>query len=109
MTFTTEPLAAFSSSISPRAIMIGAKKLTRNTWRPGVDVGIDRAQPCAAFGLGRDRGVVDQRMQLAAVEPRADFLDRARGVGVVGEVDLDVVLGPGVPRAFFRERDAANR
>ena len=32
MTFTTDPFAAFSSSISPRASMIGAMKLTRNTF-----------------------------------------------------------------------------
>jgi hypothetical protein len=31
VTFTTDPLAAFNSSISPRASAIGAKKLTLNT------------------------------------------------------------------------------
>jgi hypothetical protein len=35
VTFTTEPLAAFNSSINPRAIMIGAKKLT---WKTCVQV-----------------------------------------------------------------------
>ena len=76
---------------------------------PGLDVGIDRAEPAAAFRLRRDRGIVDQRVQLAAFQPLADFRDRARGVGVVGEVDLDVILRPGAPRAVFRETDAANR
>jgi hypothetical protein len=33
VTFTTEPLTAFSSFTSPRANMIGAKKFTWNTWR----------------------------------------------------------------------------
>jgi hypothetical protein len=32
VTFTTEPLTALSSFISPRASMIGAKKFTWNTW-----------------------------------------------------------------------------
>ena len=36
-------------------------------------------------------------MQRAALEPPADFADRACRVGVVGEVDLDVILRPGVP------------
>ena len=31
VTFTTDPFTDFNSSIRPRAIMIGAKKLTRNT------------------------------------------------------------------------------
>ena len=106
---TTEPLAAFNSSISPRAIMIGAKKLTRKTWlqvSTSVSIG---AEPRAACALRRNRGVVDQRMQRAALEPLADFADRARGVVVVGEVDLDVILGAGVPRAILRETDAASR
>ena len=71
---------------------------------PGVDVGIDRAEPSAALGLRRDRGVVDQSVQRAAFQPLADFRNRPRGVGVVGEVDLDVVLGSRVPRAVFRKR-----
>ena len=73
-----------------------------------MSVSID-AEPRAAFGLRRNRGVVDQRVQLAAFQPLADFRDRPRGVGMVGEVDLDVILRAGVPRAVFRERDAANR
>ena len=76
---------------------------------PGVDVGIDRAEPAAAFGLRRDRGVVDQRVQLAAFQPLADFRNRARGVGVVGEVDLDVILRARRPTGILPETDAANR
>jgi hypothetical protein len=32
VTLTTDPFTAFNSLISPRAIMMGAKKLTRKTW-----------------------------------------------------------------------------
>ena len=72
--------------------MIGAKKLTRNTWlQVSMSVSIG-AEPRAAVGLRRDRGVVDQRVQLVVLQPLADFRNRARGVGVVGEVDLDVIL-----------------
>src|SRR5207302_6421457 len=70
---------------------------------PGVDIGIDRAEPPAASRLRRNRGVVDQRMQRAAFQPLADFRNRPRGVGVVGKVDLDMILWPGVPWAVFRE------
>src|SRR3984957_20961648 len=70
---------------------------------PGVDVGIDRAKPRAAFGLWRNRGVVDQRMQHAAFQALANFRDRARGIGVVGKVALDMILRACAPRAFFRE------
>ncbi len=76
---------------------------------PGVDIGIDRAEPAAVRGFGRNRGVVDQRVQLAAFQPSADFRNRPRGVGMIGQIDLDVILRPGAPRANFRERDAANR
>src|SRR5436853_46501 len=44
------------------------------------------------------------RTPCAALQPLADFRDSARGVRVVGEIDLDVILGTGVPRAVFRER-----
>ena len=84
--------------------MIGAKKLTRNTWLQvsmSVSIVPSREPP---FALRRNRGVVDQRMQRAALEPLADFADRARGVGVIGKIDLDVILGAGVPWAIFRER-----
>ena len=68
---------------------------------PGVDIGIDRAEPFAPCGLRRDGGVVDECVQHAALQPPSYFRNRARGVVVVGEVDLDVILRAGVPRAVF--------
>ena len=52
MTLTTEPLAAFNSSSNPRAIMIGAKKLTRNTWlQVSTSVSIEPSRlPPSALG-----------------------------------------------------------
>ena len=73
---------------------------------PDVDVGVDRAHARAAVGLRRDRGVVDERVQLAVFEAALDLGDRVRGVRDVAEVDLDVILGPGFPRTVFRERMA---
>ncbi len=73
---------------------------------PDLDCGIERAHALAALGLGRDGGVVDQRVQLVAVQAALDFLDRLQGLGLVGEIDLDVVLGSCVPRAILRERVA---
>src|SRR5207302_7842199 len=55
---------------------------------------------------GRDRGIVDQRMQFAMVEPLLDLLDRGQRLVGVGEVDLDVILRPHFPRAVLRERMA---
>ena len=54
--------------------MIGAKKFTWNTCCQASHVGLDRAEPRAALGLRRDRGIVDQRVQLAAFEPLLDLL-----------------------------------
>src|SRR5436190_18462147 len=71
---------------------------------PGIDVGVDRAEPGAAIGLWRNSGVVNQRVQRAALQTLPDFLDGPRGVAVVGKVDLNVILRPRTPRAFFRER-----
>src|SRR6478752_6827892 len=67
VTFTTEPFAAFNSSISPRAIMIGAKKLTRNTWlQVSTSVSMEPSRPPpAAFGE------VDLDVILGARTPRA--------------------------------------
>src|SRR5271155_1745049 len=45
-------------------------------------------------------------MQLAAFQPFADFRNRPRGVVMVGEVDLDVILRSGAPRTFLRKRMA---
>jgi hypothetical protein len=61
---------------------------------PIVARGVDRAEPLTAVRLGRDGGVVDQRMQLA-VEPPLDLVDRRVGVLGVREVDLDVILRAG--------------
>src|ERR1700722_10717916 len=73
---------------------------------PGLDVGIDRAEPAAAFRLRRYRSIVDQCMQHAAFEALADFRDCPRGIVVVGKVDLDVIFRAGVPRTIFRKRMA---
>jgi len=54
---------------------------------PGVDVGIDGAEPAAACGLRGNRGVVDQRVQRAAFQPLADLRDRAGGVA--GTISFD--------------------
>ena len=109
MTFTTEPLTAFSSFDQPARQHDRREEIHLEHLVPDVDRGIERAEPLAAVGLGRDRGVVDQRVQLVAVEPALDLLDRFQRVGLVGEIDLDVVLGAGVPRAVLRERDGASR
>src|ERR1700730_13166544 len=42
-------------------------------------------------------------MQFAAFQPFADFRNRPRGVVMVGEVDLDVILRSGAPRTFLRK------
>ena len=68
---------------------------------PGIDVGIDRAEPAAGLGFGRDGGVVDQRVQRAVFQPLADFRNPPRGVGMIGKIDLDVILGPGSPWALL--------
>ena len=70
---------------------------------PHLARGVDRVEPLAAFGLGRDRGVVDQRMQLAVIEPRLDQGNRRIGARGVGEIDLDVILRSHLPRAVFRK------
>ena len=71
--------------------------------------GVDRAEPLAAFGLGRDRGIVDQRVQLAVVEPPLDLGDRRIGVAGIGEIDLDVILRAPSPTGSFPGMDGASR
>jgi hypothetical protein len=107
VTLTTEPLAAFSSSISPRASMIGAKKLTWNTWlQVSMSVSIEpsRLPPPAAFG--EIAALLTSACSSPPSSRSLDLGDRARGVGVVGEVDLDVILRSHLPRAVLRKRMA---
>src|SRR5947207_9711632 len=70
---------------------------------PGGDIGVHGTESGAVVGLRRNRGVVDQRMQFTVFQPLPYFRNRARGVVVVGEVDLDVILGACAPRALFGE------
>src|SRR5690606_18063547 len=67
---------------------------------------IDRVHALAVAELGRDGGIVDQRMQLAALpfEAMTDFSDGDADVFLVGEVHLDVVFRSGRPWAVFGER-----
>ena len=69
----------------------------RRRTRPAAHARADRA-------LGRDAGVVHQRVELAAGQPLAHLAHRAQRVLRIGEVDLDVVLRPRGPRAILRER-----
>src|ERR1043166_1905570 len=43
-------------------------------------------------------------MKLAAFEPPLDLRNRRKRVLLVREIDLDVILRPGLPRAFLRKR-----
>src|SRR5580704_4342107 len=70
---------------------------------PVVARGLERTKPLAPGGLWRDRGIVDQRMQLA-IEAPLGFRDCRRGVFGIGQIDLNVVFGAGFPRAIFRKR-----
>jgi hypothetical protein len=71
---------------------------------PYVGGCVERAESLAAVGLGRDSGIVVQRMQLVTIEPALDLGDRLGGIAFVSEVDLDVILRSGLPRAILRER-----
>src|SRR5262245_42378089 len=70
---------------------------------PVVLGGVERAQALAAFGLGRDRRVVDERVQLMTVEPALGLGNRIQCAGFVGEIDLDVVFGASLPRTILGE------
>src|SRR3954453_15127700 len=65
---------------------------------------VDRVHATVAIlELGRNAGVVDQRVQLAAMrfQPMADFRDRNTDIFLIGEVDLDVVFRPCRPWAIL--------
>ena len=70
---------------------------------PVLARGLDRRQPFAARGLGRDRRIVDESVQFA-VQPVFGFDDRRLGIGRIGEVDLNVILRSRFPRTVFRKR-----
>src|SRR6185503_161635 len=71
---------------------------------PEVERRVDGAHAAAGLVLGRDRGVVDQRVEPAAADAVANLLDAAGDIGRFGEVDLDVVLVAARPRAERAER-----
>ena len=103
MTFTTAPLALAQLVHQAARQHDRREEVHLKHVVPDLARGVDRAEPLAAFGLGRDRGVVDQRMQLAVVEPVLDLGDRRIGARGVGEIDLDVILRAHLPRAVFRK------
>src|SRR5689334_16056144 len=69
--------------------MIGAKKLTWKIW-------------CQS---SREVSIESRRLQLA-VQAALGLGNRLVGVGRIGEIDLDVILGAGLPRTVFRKRMA---
>src|SRR4030095_17088685 len=54
--------------------------------------------------LGRDRGIVHQRIEPSATQAVADVFDTAADVARIGKVDLHVVLVAAWPRAERAER-----
>ena len=68
---------------------------------PDVDRGVDGGQALSSFGLGRDRCIVHERVELLGVEPLFDLGDRSKGPLRVREVDLNVVFRPHFPRAVL--------
>src|SRR5262249_15236030 len=70
---------------------------------PNIERCLDRAHARAAVHLRRDGGIVDERVQLAVGKPALDLGNGDGGVVRICEIDLDVVLGPGLPRALLRE------
>ena len=66
-------------------------------------IGFDAAEPGTSLALRRDRRVVDQRIQPAALcfQPLLHHGDRLHRIVGIGEVDLDVVFRPGLPRAIL--------
>ena len=55
-------------------------KLDLEDLLPDGDIGVEAGEPLSRRPLGRDAGVVDQRVQHAVVEARADLGDAALGV-----------------------------
>src|SRR5262245_32275274 len=87
-------------SISP-----GEMALTR-TARGSKSAALSRlsaTEPRTSLALRRDRSVVDQRVQPAALrlQPFLHHGDGSHRVVWIGEVDLDVVLWPSLPRAIL--------
>ena len=103
VTLTTEPLAALSSSSSPRASMIGAKKFTWKMWcQSSREVSIEPSRlPPAALGE------IAALLTSACSSPCRRLLVSAIACSVFSgsdEIDLDVIFRPGFPRTVFRKR-----
>jgi hypothetical protein len=66
-------------------------------------IGLDAAEPRASLALWRDRRVVDERVQPAALrfQPLLHHGDGLHRVVWIGEIDLDVVIRPRLPRAIL--------
>ena len=106
---TTEPLRGLQLIDEAAREHDRRKEIHPEDVVPDLDGRLDRGQPLAALGLGRDRGVVDERVQFAVVEPLLDLVDRGERVGGIGEIDLDMILRSHLPRAVFREAHDASR
>ena len=67
------------------------------------------AESRATLALGRDGGVVDERIEAAAREARTDLLDAAADVDGIGEIELHMVLAAARPWAEGAEGLARDR
>jgi hypothetical protein len=82
--------------------MIGAKKLTWKTWCQSLKDVVAAPSRAPLGPFGRDAGIVDQRVELAALGGQSllDLGDAAHRVLGVAEIDLDVISGARRPGAF---------
>ena len=106
---TIVPLARFELGGEAARQHHGGEEIDLEHRLPVVQLGLEQPEPRAARALGRDRGVVDQRVEPAVLEPLAHLVDGARRVVGVGEVDLQMILGAGASRDSPRERRGASR
>ncbi len=91
------PLSAGGAGLGSTVVLMRAPLPPGVTPADGaVDVGAGRPHltPCARRGT---LAIVKRLPRRLALEPAADFADRAHGVGGAGKIDLDVVLRPRIP------------
>ena len=100
------PLRALQLRAEAAREQDGGEEIDLEHLQPVRELGLEQPEARAAGTFRRNRGIVDERVQPAALQALAHLADGALGILDVGEIDLQVILRTGAPGTVLGKRMA---